>query len=547
MKMKRSVLLLFASAIALTEVSLFTACSDDDDDGKVEETIVKIDELLKAGDPTVRISDSGVGNLLDDYRNLIKGLSGSNDDEDLMELDFYKQRLSEIEAYCQHKSDSVKEADPERYQQALDSLRAADPSNSLDAGLGQIFGTYGWAVLSYMDVGADGKKRRMSTLALFPRNVFCSLNAEHVILCPHWTIASDAERPTNYVEASSFSYKSDNSNVMAGEWAAFDEYLVIMPDYEGYGESKDVAHPYLIREVQARQCIMALLKGMAWFTSDKEMWGENGHGEKINEDYKIVIEGFSQGGAVSAATYRYFLEHKDEAWAKNLPIAGAVCGDGPHDPFATLTYYCTTNYVEMPVAPAMVLKGLCDYDPEMIAAKCTPDDFCNPGFIKSGIFEAIASKNYNTDQCSDFVYKYAKAHPDEIKLRDDGGLSADEMLTPAAYNYFTTGKLIKGADYQKLAILKKCLQKNSVAYNFTPPSDAHFTFFHSNGDRVVPYENYLSMKNAWGTGKLRGVTYKGDNKESHVEMGTIFFKSYHSGLVNDIIDGDWKAGEETKD
>ena len=251
MKMKRSVLLLFASAIALTEVSLFTACSDDDDDGKVEETIVKIDELLKAGDPTVRISDSGVGNLLDDYRNLIKGLSGSNDDEDLMELDFYKQRLSEIEAYCQHKSDSVKEADPERYQQALDSLRAADPSNSLDAGLGQIFGTYGWAVLSYMDVGADGKKRRMSTLALFPRNVFCSLNAEHVILCPHWTIASDAERPTNYVEASSFSYKSDNSNVMAGEWAAFDEYLVIMPDYEGYGESKDVAHPYLIREVQS--------------------------------------------------------------------------------------------------------------------------------------------------------------------------------------------------------------------------------------------------------------------------------------------------------
>jgi pimeloyl-ACP methyl ester carboxylesterase len=547
MKKNRTALLL-ASAIALTAVPVFTACSDDDDDdGKVEDVTVQIDELLKASDSTVKLCDSGVGNLLDDYRNIIKELSQSNDADDMMELDYYKQRLQEIEAYCEHKSDSVKEADPAGYQHALDSLKALDPANSLMAGIGQMFGTYGWAVLSYMDVGADGKRRRMSALAIFPRNAFCNLNAEHVILCPHWTIASDGERPTNYVEAESLSYKSDNSNVMAGEWAAFDEYLVIMPDYEGYGESKDVSHPYLIREVQARQCIIALLRGIGWFTSNTDLWGPDGHGEKIDKDYKIVIEGYSQGGAVSAATYRYFLEHQGEAWAKNLPIAGAVCGDGPHDPFATLTYYCTTNYVEMPVAPAMVLKGLCDYDPEMIAAKCTPADFCNPGFINSGIFEAIASKNNNTDQCSAFVYKYAKEHPDEIKLRDDGGLSADQMLTPAAYNYFATGKLIKGANYQKLAILKKCLQKNSVAYNFTPPPYAHFTFFHSEGDRVVPYDNYQSMKKAWGTGKLRGVTYKGEGKESHLDVGTIFFKSYHSGLVGDIIDGDWKSGEETKE
>ena len=537
----------FAAILMVLAVTFpLLSCSDDDDKGKVEEKTVNIDDLLKEVNSTVQVKGEGVGNVLDDYRELIKQASGSNDDEEKANLEFYKQRLAEYESYCEHKSDSVKEANPEAYQHALDSLNAIDPSNSLVAGIGQIFGTYGWVTLTYMDEGADGKMRKMSTLAIYPRNAFCDLNADHVILCPHWTIASDKERPTNYSEAKgAFAYKSDNSNVMAGEWAAFDEYLVIMPDYEGYGESVDVAHPYLMREVQARQCIMSLLKGIDWFTASPSEWGGGGHDENIDDDYKIVIEGYSQGGAVSAATYRYYLEHKNEAWAKNLPVAGCVCGDGPHDPFATLQYYCKRNYVEMPVAPAMVLKGLLDYDPEMKAAKCELKDFCSQGFIDSGIFDAIASKKYNTDECSEFVFKYAIAHPDIIKL-NKGTLPADQMLTPAAYNYFATGKLIKGANYQKLALLKKCLQKNSIAYNFTPPSDAHFTFFHSVADAVVPYDNYESMKAAWGTSRLYGVTYKGDEK-SHTGVGTAFFKSHHSDLVQDILDGDWKSGEKTVD
>ena len=547
--MKKSFLLQITTLLLCGGVILsMSSCSDDDDDnGKVIDNTVNIDDLLKSGDPTVKVTDSGVGNLQDDYKEIIKSMTGSNDDESKMELELYKQKLADLEAYCSHKSDSVKEADPERYQHVLDSLRAVDPSNSIEAGVGQIFGTYGWSQLTYMDIGADGKMRKMSLLAIYPTNCFCDLNANHVILCPHWTIASNKECPSNAKRASLFSYKTDNTNVMAGEWASFDEYLVIMPDYEGYGSSKDVSHPYLIREVQARQCIVALIKGIAWFTSDKSQWSGKGHDEKIDSDYKIVIEGYSQGGAVSAATYRYYLEHKNEAWAKNLPIAGAVCGDGPHDPYATLKYYCTTNYVEMPVAPAMVLKGLCDYDPEMIAAKCTPADFCNPGFIKSGIFEAIASKDYNADECSDFAIKYAKAHPDEMKLDVSGHLPADQILTPAAYNYFLNGKLIKGANYQKLTILKKCLQKNSVAYNFTPPSDAHFTFFHSDGDRVVPYDNYAAIKDAGGTSRLYGVTYKGKDKTSHFGVGTVFFQNFHDDYVEDIIDGDWKAGEITED
>ena len=543
----RKCFLLKLTALSLTlAVSFaFSSCSDDKDNEEVEHKTTNIDDLLKASKASVHVEDVGVGNLFDDYKEVIKKLSASNDAEDQMELKIYQNKLAELEKYCEHKSDSVKEADPKGFNHALDSLKSLDPANSLMAGVGQIFGTYGWATLLYSDLGADGKIRTMSMLVIYPVNCFCDLNAEHVILCPHWTIAGDDERPTAFVDSSGFDYNSDNSNVMAGEWAAFDEYLVIMPDYEGYGSSKDVPHPYLMREVQARQCIISLLMGIDWFTADSDEWGGQGHDENIDDDYKIVIEGFSQGGAVSAATYRYYLEHKNESWAKNLPIAGAVCGDGPHDPYATLKYYCTTNYVAMPVAPAMVLKGMCDYDPEMIAAKCTPADFCNAGFVKSGIFEAIASKKYSTDQCSDFALNYAKEHPDEIKLDKNGHLTADQMLNEAAFNYFLNGKLIKGANYQKLALLKKCLEKNSVAYNFIPPEGAHFTFFHSDEDKVVPYDNYLAMKKAWGTNKLCGITYIGEGKTDHVKMGTNFFKDFHDDYVEDILDGHWKSGEKS--
>lgn len=525
-----------------------SSCHDDDDDygGIVDHAEVHIDELLKNGNPNSEVTASGEGDLLEDYRNIIKDLTGGNDEDDQDELEFYKKKLAELEAYCKHKSDSLKAADPEAYQHALDSLRALDPANSLDAGLGQMFARYGWCTITYMDVGADGKERKMSTLVVYPVNLLGSLTANHVILCPHWTIASDAERPSNFADSGAFRYSNGNANVMAGEWVSYDRCLVILPDYEGYGASKDVPHPYLFREVQARQCIISLLRGIGYYTSNKKYWSVKGHDKKLDKDYKIVIEGYSQGGAVSAATYRYYLEHKNEDWAKDMPIAGAVCGDGPYDPFATLKYYCKTNLVEMPVAAAMVLKGLCDYDPEMKAAKCTLADFCNPALIKSGIFEAIASKNYNTDQCSDFAFNYAKGHPDEMKLRDDGSMPADQMFTPAAYNYFLNGRLIKGANYQKLSLLKKCLEKNSVCYNFTPPSDAHFTFFHSDGDRVVPFDNYTSVKNAWGGSKIYGVTYKGEKKTNHMGVGEIFFKSYHHTYVNNILKDKWESGEKTE-
>ena len=531
--------------LVMVAVISMPSCNDDSDDGgEVNEETVLIDDLLKNVDSSCKVTASGDGNVLDDYRKIIEDLSGSNDEEDLEELEFYKQRLAEHEAYCNHKSDSIKEANPELYQHLLDSLKSLDPANSLLAGIGQVIGNYCWATLTYPDVGADGKTRQMSTLVLFPCNPSYPFCADHVILGTHWTCTSDDERPSNFSNAKGLSYKTDNSNVMAGEYVAFSNYLVIMPDYEGYGASNNVSHPYLMREVQARQSIMSLLKGIGWFTSNKDLWSGKGLDKySLKKNYKIVFEGYSQGGAVAAATYRYFLEHKNEAWAKNLPIIGAVCGDGPYDPFATLKYYCKTNYVDLPVAPALMLKGMCDYDPEMKAAKCTPADFCNPAFVKSGIFDAIASKKYNTDQCSEFAYKYAKEHPNEMKLLDNGGLSADQILTPATYNYFLNGKLIKGADYQKLSLLKKCLEKNSLFYNFTPPSDAHFMFFHSEGDKVVPCDNYTSVKNAWGKSKIYGVIYNGENNDKHHEVGSIFFKHFHNLMVYVIMANKWKPTE----
>ena len=41
----------------------------------------------------------------------------------------------------------------------------------------------------------------------------------------------------------------------------------------------------------------------------------------------------------------------------------------------------------MPCAPALVIKGMVDSDPEMIAAGAKLSDYLTPEFIETGIFE----------------------------------------------------------------------------------------------------------------------------------------------------------------
>ena len=421
---------------------------------------------------------------------------------------------------------------------------------------------------TYNTKGADGKDVRLSSLIAWPWGLIWNPRPEYVILGTHCTIGSNDERPTNYDNLK----LATDVRIIVGQWASSStsielggiltdlildpaECLVVMPDYEGYGNTSDRPQPYLNREVQARQCVDAVQAGIIYCRKENK---------ELTDGWKIISMGYSQGGALAAASYRHYLENKTTRY-KGMPWAGALCGDGPYDPFQTLSYYVLYDILDMPCAPALVIKGMVDTDPEMIAAGVKLSDYLTPEFIETGIFEGIDSKNKTTSQLDEMVYSYIKNHPDgKLKLNPEYSPSrivmTSTVLLDDVYAYIKGGGMVPSKVSEerkkKLELLGHCLRKNALFYksykeNWTPPADAKFTFFHAPGDKVVPDLNLTSVRQAWGdewgssSAHARYILFEA-GVDGHTDVGTQFMLGSMIPETYKFIKGTWKAGYERK-
>jgi len=420
---------------------------------------------------------------------------------------------------------------------------------------GSTFGVYKWVTLLYRCKTADGSEKELSELVVWP---YWGKPSQLVIGC-HSTITSDAQRPTNFSNQSSLG----EINMLALFSSALSQdALVIVPDYEGYGSTADIPHPYCNRDLTAHQVVTGVKAGLSWF-EDQEM--------KMDENWSAVSIGYSQGGAVSAGVLRYCQEYNESS----LRLKGAVCGDGPYDPLATLKRYIDMDHLYMPVAPAMLLKGAVDTDPDMMSLQCQYQDFVTDKFHATGIFNMIADKQHTTDdiqaalldhslhfgddggfvmmaKCSDGFQPYTENNlvdsdgkKRDFELENGKGhnyCTVDQCLKPGVIAYFRDGTVTGEVPVEKLKALEKSLSKNALtADGFMPGSG--FTFFHSTGDEVVPYCNLESVRNTWGAGGISTLSFE-SYVQLHVATGTVFFTIYCGSLVDDILKGKWTPGEQ---
>ena len=258
------------------------------------------------------------------------------------------------------------------------------------------FYMYKWATLRYKSNTANGTIQDLSELIVWP---YCcgDKTPDQLIIGCHSTITSNAQRPTNFSEHSNAS-EMNMLALFAHAWSQ--NALVIVPDYEGYGSTVSSAHPYCNRELTAEQVVTGAKAGLNWFENKVK---------KMNNSWSSVAVGYSQGGAVAAGVLRYCQQHHENG----LRLKGAVCGDGPYDPLATLKNYIATDKLFMPVAPALLLKGMIDTDKEMKQQGCTYQDFVTEQFYQTGIFDMIQSKQKTTDDIQDALLKHSYQHGDE--------------------------------------------------------------------------------------------------------------------------------------
>lgn len=204
---------------------------------------------------------------------------------------------------------------------------------------------YEGIVYRYPSVDQHNQPIELSGKLYVPKNG----SAKGIILLPHYTVVANKEVPSecNPIEAQ----------------LAKKGYVLVMPDYIGYGATAERVHPYLHAALTARNTVDMLLQAKPYLTEK---------GVEIAND-SLIIVGFSQGAAAAIASLRLLEEEYPE-----VPIKKCYAGSGPYDVCATYDDAVRRNRLGMPVVVPMLVMGTSEaYDLHL-----RPEDFFTPYMLE---------------------------------------------------------------------------------------------------------------------------------------------------------------------
>ena len=316
----------------------------------------------------------------------------------------------------------------------------------------------------------------MASGAIFYPTAKTSHTRSGTILGVHYTYGANWEVP------------SERGAVTEALFSVFG-YVVVAPDYIGYGESQDVIHPYydVISTGQASADMMMAAK--EYFASI---------GRKI--DHKITIMCYSQGGPASLATLK-FLE--TEIFYKDAFIIDQVfAGGGAYDLIQSYDTFVEEDYSSQPVTIPLLILGL-DYG-DSLNLDLTKM-FAEP--LLSNFQEWIISKKYTTDAVTEMMGEtqltkimapeaFDTTHPNTMKFRES--LRNNSLI-------------VKGG-------IKDWVPKNRI------------TLLHATNDHIVPYANTASAYKAFRAAGCNVTLYdlKGHD---HKDGGPVFYTYCMKKLV----------------
>jgi pimeloyl-ACP methyl ester carboxylesterase len=215
-------------------------------------------------------------------------------------------------------------------------------------------------------------------------------------------------------------------------------FVVVIPDYPGFGESDDISHPYLIKEPTVRSIVDMLYAA-------KEMDSEELPDVAIMDE--VYIMGYSQGGWATLSLHKAL----EQDYSGDFILKGSVCGAGPY------------NLIN-------IFKGMSGIT-----------SYPNPVYL-GYIINAYSVYQQFTNPVSDILKEpYASRLPDLY----NGTLSSDQInsqLTTSIPDLFTAGFLSGFVTDAKYSTIRTSLSDNSVtAWNTAIP----LFLIHGGGDTSV--------------------------------------------------------------
>lgn len=314
--------------------------------------------------------------------------------------------------------------------------------------------------VAYWSTDPQGDSLLVSGRVYLPKQRY--LNG--IMIGCHYTMTSDIEAPSNMLSMESL--------------FAMKGYAVIMPDYVGYGLSRDKVHPYLHWRSAAKTAVDML-------NCMPELLEYYGYSYPID----VVVTGYSQGGAVALGVTR-MLEELDSMWIVRKLYAGA----GPYDPAGTYLYSMERNEMGIPAAIPLIVMGLSDaYDLEFELE----DFFLEP--LLSNYEEWVLSKEYTVGDIN-----YLMGSTVMTELMTEEALDMDSPLADMLYEVL--------------------LWNSNVGYDLRSPA----YFFHSLDDEVVPILNTINLQEQMPDES--GKTYDYDHYGSHMEASVPFMQYVYQDL-----------------
>ncbi len=220
-------------------------------------------------------------------------------------------------------------------------------------------------------------------------------------------------------------------------------FITAVPDMIGFGESKDVFHPYYIQEATAN-AVIDLLRAAATLAEEKN----------IEYNHQVLLAGYSQGG------YSTLVAHKalEAAAMPEFQVVASFPAAGGYDLPGMLEYFTTLDTYPDPYYLGYVgLSYQSYYDREELLGE----------FFKEPYATRIPSLFNGTNSSGQI---------DNQLTTDIGELIRDEIL--------------EGSEsYLPNVFLKEKFAENSPL-NWTPQAPIYF--YHGDADVVVPLENSIA-------------------------------------------------------
>lgn len=318
-------------------------------------------------------------------------------------------------------------------------------------------------VYHYNSIDIAGNPITLSAAAFwqgyFSEGKWNNIEPDKVCLMEHYTITSNAESPSVGIPFEVF---------VTGD------ALVIMPDYIGYGLTKDLLHPYMNHELCAINSVDAFPAGYAAFV---ELCGAG-----LKADSKMIVAGASQGAGNALAVHKYL--DTNPSLAANWNFAYSNCSSGPYSPVKTMEKYYADGKTALPVVFPLTLKSMLASYPQLMEG-FTEDMMYSQTYlqVKDQIDAMISAKQYTTAEINLFFIE-------NVKKTFADGLAADEILLS---DILSSEMLNPDSDIMKA--LNSCFVRNDLITGWTPvhPVKLHY----SASDRIVSPANSLAVKDAF--------------------------------------------------